>query len=249
MNAESQYGNPPDHIETIRLVFFSPEAVAKIDVRRGILQFRLLMQNFYLIRHGETDWNIKLARLQGHTDIPLNEKGIRQAQALQNLISDLGITKVLSSDLIRAQSTAQLMIGSRLPIETHRDLREVHLGIGEGMTWDEVSLKLGLDFRTRWSANGEVHMDMRFPEGESRSELVGRVKACLLKYLEAHPKERIAFVTHGFVIRSMVYHTTQIEKDFFVPNCAVAPFNYSQGQINYLGPETPNLLLHPHIED
>jgi broad specificity phosphatase PhoE len=202
------------------------------------------MQNFYLIRHGETDWNIKLKKLQGHTDIPLNEVGLAQGALLPSLTKALGITKVISSDLQRAQKTAQFLSSQ---IEITPDLREMNLGIGEGLTWDEVHAKLGPDFRDIWGRNHPDTLDMRFPEGESRREVLTRVQDTLLWYLSKHPNETMAFVTHGYVIRSLVYHVSLIRENFIVPNCAVVPFAFRDDQLIYTGPETTDQLLQPRV--
>lgn len=207
------------------------------------------MQDFYLIRHGETDWNVKFGKLQGHTDIPLNEKGRRQAQALLELTSPLRIQKIISSDLVRAQATAQHMSGAQGPHETHQDLREVHLGIGEGMTWDEITLKLGSEFRDQWSSNEISSQDLRFPQGESRREVLSRVKNCLLHFLNKYPGETLAFVTHGFVIRTLVQHLNPGLQQFPVPNCAVVPFAFRHNELIYKGPANPGELLQPRIAD
>ncbi len=202
------------------------------------------MQNFYLIRHGETDWNVKLKKLQGHTDIPLNEIGLSQASQLPTLLRPLNVSRVVSSDLQRALKTASF-IGSQ--IETTPLLREVNLGIGEGLTWDEVQAKLGPDFREAWGRNHIDNIDMRFPEGESRREVLDRIQNCLLSFLKRHPNETFAFVSHGYVIRSLVYHLSKIKDGFFVPNCAVVPFAHKDGALHYTGPETTDLLLQPKM--
>lgn len=206
------------------------------------------MQDFYLIRHGETDWNVKLGKLQGHTDIPLNEKGVLQARALAKLTSQYKIKRFVSSDLSRALSTAQHAFGSSSPIETDRNLREVHLGIGEGLTWDQVQEKFGADFRAQWSANGERYLDLRFPQGESRREVLSRVKNCLTFYLEKYKGESIAFVTHGYVIRTFISHLTSFESPLLIPNCAFIPFAFENSKMIYKGPQTSDLLVHPRIE-
>ncbi len=202
------------------------------------------MQNFYLIRHGETDWNVKLKKLQGHTDIPLNEVGLAQGALLPSLTQALGITKVISSDLMRAHRTAQFLSSQ---IETTPDLREVNLGIGEGLNWDEVQVKLGPDFREAWGRSHDDNLDMRFPEGESRREVLARIQKILRNYLRQHPNETIAFVTHGYVIRSLVYHVSDIRENFIVPNCAVVPFALRDDQLIYTGPEATDRLLQPRF--
>jgi broad specificity phosphatase PhoE len=206
------------------------------------------MQDFYLIRHGETDWNIKLGKLQGHTDIPLNEKGERQAAALGPLISHLGINRLYSSDLIRAQTTARLALPHLSPPSTSFHLREVHLGIGEGLTWEQVIEKMGPQFRTNWSSTIEEHLDLRFPGGESRREVINRIQTCLHEILDRHPGDKIAFVTHGYVIRTLVYFLSDIQENFFVPNCALVPFTRTPDRkLIYKGPNTVEELLQPRL--
>lgn len=205
------------------------------------------MQEFFLIRHGETDWNIKLGKLQGHSDIPLNEKGLLQAKALRDLTAGLGIQKVISSDLNRAYHTAQEMTNFEMEIEVHKDLREVHLGVGEGLTWDEVSEQLGPTFRLQWTSNLEDYMDIRFPKGESRREVIERVKNCLFYYLEKYPNQKLAFVSHGYVIRTLLYHCSPQHPPVLIPNCAVLPFSYQGGKIFYKGSDRPELLLKPNL--
>ncbi len=206
------------------------------------------MQDFYLIRHGETDWNIKLGKLQGHSDIPLNAKGEDQARALSSLIAELKLNRLYSSDLIRAQRTAELALPQLSPPHTRPHLREVHLGMGEGLTWEQVGEKLGESFRNSWSSTLEEHLDLRFPGGESRREVIERIQNCLHGILDAHPEDRIAMITHGYVIRTLVYFLSDVKDNFFVPNCAVAPFaRASNRKLHYTGPRSIEDLAQPRI--
>jgi len=92
----------------------------------------------YIVRHGQTAWNIE-ERAQGHTDIPLDELGRRQAEATADLLSDQPIAKILTSDLVRSLETANV-VARRVaaPVETNTLLRERFFGQWEGKTKLEI---------------------------------------------------------------------------------------------------------------
>lgn len=88
----------------------------------------------YLLRHGETDWN-KEWKLQGFSDIPLNEKGIAQAQEAAARYAALPLDAVISSPLQRALNTARIISEPHgLTVQTDERLREICLGDLEGKT-------------------------------------------------------------------------------------------------------------------
>jgi len=81
-----------------------------------------------LIRHAETDWNAQL-RWQGHTDIPLNSNGIRQAESLAEDLRNFAPHVLFSSDLVRAYQTSEIIAARlNLPVFTSDGLREVDVG-------------------------------------------------------------------------------------------------------------------------
>ena len=87
---------------------------------------------FYFIRHGQTDWNHK-NMIQGHIDIPLNETGIKQAQEAVPFLIDQGITCIVTSPLLRAHKTAEIIAEAlNVPLHIHDDLKERCLGALEG---------------------------------------------------------------------------------------------------------------------
>ncbi len=206
------------------------------------------MRKFYFLRHGETDWNSKLKLLQGHTDIPLNDIGHRQAAQVPSLLerieAELRFDRIICSDLTRARETASYL---HLPITYEMQLREIHLGMAEGKSWDDLEKAFPPGFRAQWSKNSEENLDLRFDGGESRREVTDRVLKSIFSYLNTFSDDNLLFVSHGFVIRSLVYHATDIQIPFFVPNCALVPFGEKEGEIFYLGPQTPEELLRPQV--
>ena len=88
----------------------------------------------YLIRHGQTDWNL-MNKIQGQYDVPLNDTGRAQATNVSDKLARFNLEYIISSDLSRASETAQI-IGNKLNIRVDYDarLREYDFGILTGMT-------------------------------------------------------------------------------------------------------------------
>jgi len=162
------------------------------------------MTQLWLIRHGQTDWNAQ-GRWQGQTPDapPLNTVGLAQAHALARQLAEQAAREgtsfdaLYSSDLLRARQTAEI-IAQRLglPIQLDARLREVNLGVWEGMLGDEVALRYvaELDERRR----DPVHS--RPPQGETVLELAARVGQALDDIARAHPRGNVIVVSHGLAI-------------------------------------------------
>lgn len=89
----------------------------------------------YIIRHGQTDWNVR-HRLQGKTDIPLNENGRRMAGEARDKYRDIRFDICFSSPLLRAYETARIVLEGRgVPVITDERLSEMGFGIYEGMEY------------------------------------------------------------------------------------------------------------------
>lgn len=148
----------------------------------------------YFARHGETDWNVQ-KRIQGGTDIELNEIGIQQARNLGEKIAmeHLGIEKIYSSKLKRAYKTASV-IGDRIDTEVvvMDGLEEIHLGLWEGMRWSEVEEKYPEEYR-KWYENRRYHKP---PQGESYQELMERVMSAIHLILKKE-HQSVLVVTHS----------------------------------------------------
>ena len=94
--------------------------------------------NLYLIRHGQTDWNVA-GKIQGKTDIPLNETGKRQAACLARGMEKQPVVQIYTSSLKRALETAEI-IGRRqnVKVKPMKELEEVGFGQWEGCTNEEI---------------------------------------------------------------------------------------------------------------
>ncbi len=145
------------------------------------------MTRLWLYRHARTDW-LDQGRLNGVTDVELNEAGRAQAGSLRALLAEREWTGVWSSDLVRASGTAALAFGE--PRVDDR-LRELDFGAIEGLTWADL--------------DGDVRAAMlafdpfRAPRGESVAELRARLHAFIA---DLDDGDHLVF-THGGPIRAL----------------------------------------------
>lgn len=115
----------------------------------------------YLIRHGQTLWNSE-GKIQGKTDIPLNETGLLQAELLAEAMERYPVTAVYASPLKRAYQTAECVAGRQgLSVIAEEGLREVDFGFWEGMTWSEIEERYPEDFAL-WD---KIRQSMLLQEG------------------------------------------------------------------------------------
>ena len=106
----------------------------------------------YFIRHGETDWNI-VKRLQGATDIPLNENGEALARETAEGLKEIPFDMVFTSPLKRAYRTAEIVKGNReIPLIIEERIREICFGDYEGL----VSKSEGYNGNLTSAQNGSV---------------------------------------------------------------------------------------------
>lgn len=150
-------------------------------------------------RHGETDWNAG-GRWQGNTDIPINRNGRIQAGVLAESMSLEGITSIYSSDLSRAQNTAEIVAG-RLGINEIRldgRLRERSLGLLEGKTTEEVLEMTGM------KAEDLNILTMRGDDSiESLESFTGRLSD-VFGHIGVHGDgEKTLVVAHGGVMMAL----------------------------------------------
>jgi broad specificity phosphatase PhoE len=155
----------------------------------------------FLFRHGETDWN-RAGRLQGHTDTPLNETGLAQAEALGERLRFHRLDAVLSSDLARAWTTGRIVAEALgVPLISEPGLREADIGAAEGLLWPEVKSRFG-ELTERWL----IDDDVAFPGGETGLATRTRGLAALRRFFAAQPYRRVGVCTHGAVVRQLIKH-------------------------------------------
>jgi probable phosphoglycerate mutase len=162
---------------------------------------------FYVIRHGETLWNTQ-RRMQGHADSPLTEKGLTQAQDRAKELAQVPFTEIFSSDLLRAQRTAEIIaLEHNLAVTSNQLLRERAFGAYEGKTVEEYQ-ELLKDMLQQLETLGEkeqftfkVSQDI-----ESDEEVMMRMITFLRQTAIAYPQKTIGVVCHGGIMRALLVH-------------------------------------------
>ena len=180
----------------------------------------------YVARHGETDWNA-LGKIQGHTDIPLNETGRDQARDLARQLRGKGIAAVASSDLARAMETARIVgeaLGLGLEL-VERELRERHLGSFEGLTRDECKARFPKEFAS-WRAHP---LDSTPPGAEPHPAFHVRVKKAVRKAAKLVAEGAVLVVTHGGCLKALLSESLRPNVIAAIPNAALYRFSVGKG--------------------
>lgn len=187
------------------------------------------------IRHGETDWNVG-ARIQGHTDIALNDKGRWQAAQLAQALADEPLDAVYASDLGRAFDTALAFAAPKgLPVVADRGLRERQFGCFEGLSFDEIEQRWPEQAR-RWRKREPGFG----PEGgETLEQFYGRIVQTVQRLALRHPGESIALVSHGGVLDCLYRAATRLALDaprtWQVGNASINRLLHTEGGLTLVG--------------
>ena len=183
----------------------------------------------WLVRHGETDWN-DAGRIQGHTDIPLNETGRRQARNVARRLASQSFAAVYASDLSRARETAEIIAAEHcLPVQTDARLRERCHGQLEGYFYQDV--------RTQHphliAALRADPVRTPMPGGESVADTAERMAAAADDLAERHPGRDILVATHGLSLAALYCLANDLPlskaRDHIPDNAAVIIIQWERG--------------------
>jgi broad specificity phosphatase PhoE len=153
-----------------------------------------------LVRHGQTDWNLE-GRYQGQSDVPLNERGRAQAQALASQLQGERFASIYSSDLKRAKETADIVaVPLCLPVISEPRLREIDQGEWEGQLVDVIADR----YAQLWQKRVVDPANVRPPGGETVGEVAARVNAAVDDIVRLHPEVPVLIVSHGLALATVI---------------------------------------------
>lgn len=174
--------------------------------------------NLIIVRHGETEWNV-IKKVQGQVDIPLNCKGIKQAKNLKKDIKIFEPEVIISSPLLRARQTAEILCEDQKIFYDYR-ITERNFGEFEGLTINEFNAS---DF---WSYKKNI----KYKYAENIKEFLARVYDFLKEIEIKYKDKKILLVAHTGVIIAVDSYFKGIPEDdnFFkidFKNCKIFKYN------------------------
>jgi broad specificity phosphatase PhoE len=153
------------------------------------------MTKIYLVRHGQTEWNKKLT-FRGRIDVPLNETGHREAQAISDALKNKNIGVIYTSPLKRSIETAQPIAKFfQLEIVPVQGFIDINYGDWEGLTFNEVKERYSDEYK-KWEEKPDL---IRFPHGETLDEAKERSFRAFKNIVKKNLGKSILIVPHRVI--------------------------------------------------
>lgn len=151
------------------------------------------MTRLYLVRHGQVQ-GFEQRRYNGHHDVALTDLGVEQYHLLKERLADTHISACYASDLTRCKIGADIICEQFGVQPVHRsELRELNIGIWEGLTWQEIQSR----WPQEWQARLNDLVNYRAPEGENLLDVEARAMPVVQEMLERHRGQELLLVGHG----------------------------------------------------
>ncbi|MFT4091366.1 MAG: histidine phosphatase family protein [Asticcacaulis sp.] len=199
---------------------------------------------FFVLRHGQTDWNAQL-RLQGSTDIPLNNTGRIQARTAAGFLKTQPITRIIASPLSRAFETASIVAETlNLPVDIDPRIIERSFGVFEGLTLEEV-----VSHRAEMAAHMRPEADLdgkHYPsDAEPLTEVIDRVSEAVNEHRATG--DTCLFVSHGIPFRAIA--RVFLGEMYSSPNASPVRYDQTDQTWAMTGLDPDNLPIHSSAYD
>lgn len=200
---------------------------------RGVDLFMML----YIVRHGETEWN-RLHKVQGHTDIPLNDYGKHLAEETAEGMKDISIDLGFTSPRLRAKETAQILLrGRNVPLFEEEKIEEISFGRYEGMYSGGENSNADSKAFNRFFTDTANYLPPE--DGETVEHLYERTGEFLQRISadESLADKNILVSTHGAAMTAILNRikgnvsVAEFWKDEVPPNCSVTLVEASAGRM------------------
>lgn len=192
-----------------------------------------MKKKIFIFRHGQTDKNVARIWQGASIDVELNETGKQQAQQLASKLKDKGITRIYTSNLIRAKQTAEIVsqMGEKnVPIDIILKLHEINFGECEGLTDAEVRQKYSNEFINKFLWPDDKSAFLSFKNGENKQHAFNRFMGCL-RYIIMGFDSTVGVVSHGGMMSALAYGLNL--KNVTCENCSVICLEYDTNTKNF----------------
>lgn len=164
-----------------------------------------------LVRHAESEWN-RLCRYAGQRDVWLSDRGKMQARRLADRLEHEQLTAIYASPLRRARETADAVAARhRLEVKLDARLTEIHHGLWQGLTSDEVRTQYPSEYADWQTQPHRVVM----PQGESLADVAQRAGDFITDELATHPSGKILLCSHDAVLRVILLRSLGLGLEHF----------------------------------
>lgn len=208
------------------------------------------MTTFCFVRHGESRANVDKV-FTGQTDVPLSDRGMRQAEELKERLLSLRPDAFFSSDLLRAvQTVTPAAEALGLAVRPEKDLREIDGGQWEGKPFGTIARAYPEDY-ARWTENIGL---ARCTGGESLEEVQTRGLAAVLRIAQENDGKTVVLATHAAMIRALTcafrgLPLSEMQRIPFVPNASLSTVRFEKGafaieryaDVSFLGSDVTRL--------
>ena len=208
------------------------------------------MTTFCFVRHGESRANVDKV-FTGQTDVPLSDRGMRQAEELKERLLALKPDAFFSSDLLRAvQTVTPAAEALGLAVRPEKDLREIDGGQWEGKPFGTIARAYPEDY-ARWTENIGL---ARCTGGESLEEVQARGLAAVLRIAQENDGKTVVLATHAAMIRALTcafrgLPLSEMQRIPFVPNASLSTVRFEKGafaieryaDVSFLGSDVTRL--------
>lgn len=189
------------------------------------------MTEIYLIRHGETAWNID-HRFQGKTNIQLTSKGIAEAGLLGNRLADTPFEVIYTSPLDRAKQTAEIIADyQKTPVSILNPFCEVSFGKWEGYTFEEI--REFTPWLDQWYKDPGAYT---IPEGDDLVAEVANLEREMIALAKKHEGQKIAIVAHAGILRLALLCSLKLPLTYYwrfvLSNTSFTVIQYAENVFN-----------------
>jgi len=164
-----------------------------------------------IVRHGRTEWN-RVERFRGRVDIGLDEVGMKQAEVAAKRIREWPISAIYSSPLRRAMDTAEIIAAPlELNVQPMSGIIDIDYGSWQGLSTEQVVARDD-SLYSRWIKSP---YEVKFPGGESFTEVRERVASAIGDLIQQHPKETFVLVSHKVICQILILNLLGLDSSHF----------------------------------